>query len=411
MSALHLSQRGALAPASPIRRLTPLADAARERGLVVHQLNIGQPDIATPPAMIAAYRSYDERVLAYAPSDGFRAYRERLATYYTELSQDGGGATVSAADIVVTVGGSEALVFAIAAVCEPGDELLVCEPFYTNYAGFSHMLGVNVRAVTTFAKDGFRIDPERVEAAIGPKTRALCLPTPGNPTGVVLSRADLEALAAICRRRNLYFICDEVYREFVYDGPEGSRAASLLSLADFDEHAIIIDSVSKRYSACGARIGALVTRNKALREAALRFGQARLSPATVDQYAAMAALDTPPSYFREVVSEYRARRDALVAGLRGIGVDCALPAGAFYLVAPLPIDDADRFCRFLLEQFDLDGETVMLAPASGFYATEGLGRTEARIAYVLDVPRLERCVTILGSAFAAYRAQKDVGRR
>ena len=403
MSALPLSKRGALAPASPIRRLAPLADAARERGRLVHQLNIGQPDIATPSAMIEAYRRYDERVLAYAPSDGFRSYRDRLATYYTELSTQGGGGSVSAADIMVTVGGSEALLFAIAAVCDPGDELLVCEPFYTNYAGFSHMLGVGVRAVTTFAKDGFRIDPARVEAAIGPKTRALCLPTPGNPTGVVLSRAELDALAAVCRRRNIFFICDEVYREFVYDGPEGSRSASVLSLPDFDEHAIVIDSVSKRYSACGARIGALVTRNKTLREAALRFGQARLSPATVDQYAAMAALDTPPEYFRDVVREYRARRDALVAGLRGIGVDCVSPEGAFYLIAPLPVDDAERFCRFLLEEFDFEGETVMLAPAAGFYATEGLGKTEARIAYVLDVPRLKRSVHLLGVAFEAYR--------
>lgn len=405
MPSLSLSQRGALAPASPIRRLAPLADAARERGLTVHPLNIGQPDIATPAAMIEAYRRYDERVLAYAPSDGFRAYREKLAVYYTDVSREGGGAPVSAADIVVTVGGSEALLFAIAATCDPGDELLVCEPFYTNYAGFAHLLGVGVRAVTTFATEGFRIDPARVEAAIGPRTRALCLPTPGNPTGVVLSRAELEALAEVCRRRGLFFICDEVYREFVYDGPEGARAPSALSLAGLDEQAIVIDSVSKRYSACGARIGALVTRNKLLREAALRFGQARLSPATVDQYAAMAALDTPPEYFREVVREYRSRRDALVAGLRGIGVDCATPEGAFYLVAPLPIDDADRFCRFLLERFDLDGETVMLAPASGFYATEGLGRSEARIAYVLDVPRLERSVRILGAAFEAYRRQ------
>ncbi|MBM4357402.1 MAG: pyridoxal phosphate-dependent aminotransferase [Deltaproteobacteria bacterium] len=405
MSGLHLSQRGAQAPASPIRRLTPLADAARERGLVVHQLNIGQPDIATPAAMIEAYRRYDERVLAYSPSDGYRAYREKLADYYTAVSREGGGSSVAASDIVVTVGGSEALMFAIAAVCEPGDELLVCEPFYTNYAGFAHLLGVSVRAVTTRAAEGFRIDPERVAAAIGPRTRALCLPTPGNPTGVVLAREELEALAAICRERGLYFVCDEVYREFVYDGPEGSRAPSVLSLAEFDEHAVVIDSVSKRYSACGARIGALVTRNKALREAALRFGQARLSPATVDQHAAMAALDTPPEYFHEVVREYRARRDVLVAGLRRIGVECTTPEGAFYLVVPLPVDDADRFCRFLLEEFALDGETVMLAPASGFYATAGLGTNEVRMAYVLDVPRLEKSVRILGAALDAYRTR------
>ncbi len=397
----HLSQRGAHAPASPIRRLTPLADAAKARGVTVHHLNIGQPDIATPRGMLDAYRRYDEPVIAYAPSDGYGAYREKLARYYSDVSAGGGGAPVSADDIVVTVGGSEALMFAIAATCDPGDEILVCEPFYTNYAGFSHMLGVGVRAVTAHAADGFRIDPARVAAAVGERTRALCLPTPGNPTGVVLSQGELAALGAICRERGMFFICDEVYREFVYDAP--GRAPSLLSHGEYAEHAVIIDSVSKRYSACGARIGALVTRNRAVRDAALRFGQARLSPATVDQYAAMAALDTPPEYFRAVKEEYRARRDALCDGLRAIGVNCVKPAGAFYLVAPLPVDDADRFCRFLLESFALDGETVMLAPASGFYATPGLGKNEARIAYVLDVGRLAKSVRILGAAFDAFR--------
>jgi aspartate aminotransferase len=399
--ALHLSQRGAQAPASPIRRLTPLADAAKARGLTVHHLNIGQPDIATPAGMLEAYRAYSEPVIAYAPSDGYRAYREKLARYYSDVSAEGGGAPVTADDIVITVGGSEALLFAIAATCDPGDEILVCEPFYTNYAGFAHMLGVGVRAVTTHAADGFRIDPARIAAAVGERTRALCLPTPGNPTGVVLSREELAALGALCRERGMFFICDEVYREFVSAAP--GRAPSLLSHGDFAEHAVIIDSVSKRYSACGARIGSLVTRNRAVRDAALRFGQARLSPATVDQYAAMAALDTPPEYFRAVIDEYRARRDALVDGLHGIGVSCIKPQGAFYLVAPLPVDEADRFCRFLLESFALDGETVMLAPASGFYATPGLGKNEARIAYVLDVGRLKKSVRILGAAFAAFR--------
>jgi aspartate aminotransferase len=379
-----------------------LADAAKERGVVVHHLNIGQPDIATPQVMLDAYRRYDEPVIAYAPSDGYKAYRDRLARYYSEVSRDGGGAAVTAGDIVITVGGSEALLFAIAAVCDPGDEILVCEPFYTNYAGFSHILGVGVRAVTTFARDGFRIDPARVAAAIGPRTRALCLPTPGNPTGVVLSRAELEALADICRQHGMFFVCDEVYREFVYE--EGlARAPSLLSLPDFDEHAVIVDSVSKRYSACGARIGALVTRNPSVRDAALRFGQARLSPATVDQWAAMAALDTPAEYFRDVVSEYRARRDVLVAGLKSIGVDCIAPQGAFYLVAPLPVEDAEKFCRYLLDSFELEGETVMLAPASGFYATAGLGKNEVRIAYVLDAERLRRSVRVLGAALRTYQ--------
>lgn len=405
MTSPKLSERGRLAPASPIRKLAPYAEAAKERGVVVHQLNIGQPDIETPPQMLEAYRSYDDTVLAYAPSDGFRPYREKLARYYTDVAGEGEGEAVLAEDIVVTVGGSEALLFAIAAICDPGDEILVCEPYYTNYRGFSHMLAVKVRPVTCHASEGFKIDPDRVAAAVTDKTRALVLPTPGNPTGVVLSRKELSALAAVCKEENLFFICDEVYREFVYDAPKGSRAPSVLSLPDFGDHAVVIDSVSKRYSACGARVGALVTRNKALREAALRFGQARLSPATVDQHAAMAALDTPPSYFERVVAEYQARRDILVAGLRDLGVECTTPKGAFYLVAPLPIDDADVFAQYLLEDFALDGETVMVAPGSGFYATEGLGKNEIRIAYVLDQGRLRKAVRILGAAIEAYNAR------
>ncbi|MBI4953738.1 MAG: pyridoxal phosphate-dependent aminotransferase [Myxococcales bacterium] len=403
MTTPKLSHRGHDAPASPIRRLAPLATAARARGVTVHPLNIGQPDIPTPEVMLAAYRSYDEKVIAYAPSDGYDWYRQRLAVHYTALAAEGGGPAVGAEDIVVTVGGSEALLFVFGAVCDPGDDILVCEPFYTNYAGFAHLLGVGVRAVRTLASEGFRIDPARVEAAIGPRTRALVLPSPGNPTGVVLSRGELVALAELCRRRGIFFVSDEVYREFVYDLPEGSRAPSVLGLTGFEEQTVVIDSVSKRYSACGARIGALVTKNRELRSAALRFGQARLSPATVDQFAASAALDTPAAYFRDVVQEYRARRDVLVDGLHGIGVGCIRPEGAFYLVATLPITDSDDFCRFLLEDFELERETVMLAPATGFYATAGLGKDEARIAYVLDQARLARSVRILGAALERYR--------
>ncbi|MFP6687673.1 MAG: pyridoxal phosphate-dependent aminotransferase [Polyangiaceae bacterium] len=397
-----LSERGNGAPSSPIRRLTPFAEAARARGIVVHQLNIGQPDIATPQVMLDAYRNITDDVIAYSPSDGFRDYREKLAVYYAPLV--GETRPVTADDIVVTVGGSEALCFAIAAICDPGDEIIVCEPFYTNYAGFSHMLSVQIKPVTTYAQEGFRIDVSRLAEAVGPRSRAICLPSPGNPTGVVLSRDDLKAIAELCKEKDIFFICDEVYREFVYDGDPGELAPSILSIPGFEDHAIVIDSVSKRYSACGARVGALVTRQPAVRDAALRFAQARLSPATVDQYAAMAALDTPESYFRDVVDEYRARRDALVSGLHGIGVTCACPQGAFYLVATLPVDDADAFCEYLLESFSLEGETVMLAPASGFYATPGLGKNEVRIAYVLDRPRLERSVRILGAAIEAYTA-------
>lgn len=406
----RLSKRGAESPTSPIRRLAPYAAAAKSRGITVHHLNIGQPDIETPAGMVEAYRTFEDKVIAYAPSDGFVEYREKLAVHYSSIAAEGRGSPVSADDIVVTVGGSEALLFAIAASCDPGDDIIVCEPFYTNYAGFSHLLSVRVKAVTTCVEDGFRIDPAKVREQIGERTRAIVLPSPGNPTGLVLTRDELDELAQVCRDHGLFFVCDEVYREFVYDQPAGSRAASILSLADFDDYAIAIDSVSKRYSACGARVGALITRNREVRAAALRFGQTRLSPATIDQYAAMAALDTPAEYFTDVVHEYRARRDMLVAGLHAIGVECAKPAGAFYLVARLPVDDADEFCRFLLDDFSLDGETVMLAPASGFYATPGLGKNEARIAYVLDRERLARSVRILGAAFEPF-AKAQAARR
>jgi len=398
MAAPTLSTRGRTVPASPIRRLTPLADAAKARGITVHHLNIGQPDIPTPKGMVEAYRGFDDEVLAYSPSQGFAAYREKLARYYDRVVGD--QPAIGPDDIIVTAGGSEALLFVVGSICDPADEVLVCEPYYTNYAGFSHLLSVNVKPVTTRAEDGFTIDPAAVAAAVTAKTKALVLPSPGNPTGLVLSRSELEALAAVCREHGLYFVCDEVYREFVYDG--SGLAPSILALPDFAEHAIVIDSVSKRYSACGARVGSLVTRNPEVRDAALRFAQARLSPATVDQYAAMAALDTPASYFEEVIERYRGRRDTLVAGLRRIGVQTVTPQGAFYLVAPLPVKDSDAFCRFLLDEFDLDGETVMLAPASGFYATPGLGQNEVRIAYVLGRDKLERCVAILEAALVAF---------
>ena len=400
MSAPPLSKRGADAPASPIRKLAPYAVNAKRRGIVVHHLNIGQPDIPTPQGMLDAYRNFDAKVIAYSPSEGLAEYRQALVEYYRPLS--GTAEEVGADDIVVTVGGSEALVFAIASVTDPGDNILVCEPYYTNYAGFSHLLGTKVRPVTTRAHEDFRVDVSKVAATIDDRTRAVVIPTPGNPTGVVLSAEELEELAALCKKRGIFLISDEVYREFVYDLPEGSVAPSVLSIKGAEDITLVIDSVSKRYSACGSRVGCLVTRNKKLRAAALCFAQARLSPATVDQHAAMAALDTPPSYFREVVEEYRGRRDVLVEGLRAIGVRCTTPKGAFYLVAPLPVADAEDFCRFLLDDFQHDGQTVMLAPASGFYATPGLGKNEVRIAYVLDRQRLSKSVQIIGEALKQY---------
>jgi len=351
--------------------------------------------------MVEAYRSFHDTVLAYAPSDGYPAYRAALAAWYT----NGGGVQrpVDADDIVVTMGGSEALLFAMAAVADPGDEVLVCEPYYTNYAGYAHLLGIEVSPVTLSAEDGFALHPDRIEAAITGRTRALILPTPGNPTGTVATKAQLAAIAEICAARDIFFICDEVYRDFVYDVPAGTRAPSLLDQPAADEYAVIIDSVSKRYSACGARIGWLVTRNTELREAALRFGQMRLSPATVDQYAAHAALSVPESWFREVNATYRARRDTLVDGLRAIGLPVQSPAGAFYLALPLPVEDADAFCRWLVGEFTLEGETVCLAPLEGFYRTEGLGRNEVRMAYCVEEDVLRRCVAILDAGLKAWK--------
>ena len=402
MSTCTLSRRGSEAPASPIRALGSLAAQAEDRGLVVHYLNIGQPDIQTPEVINEAYRRYQDEVLAYAPSDGFRNYRRELAAWYG--ARPGIQRTVDEDDIVVTTGGSEALLFALAAVTDPGDEILVCEPYYTNYAGYAHMLGVEVSPVTTYPKEQYAIDPDRIEAAITGKTRAIVLPTPGNPTGSVISAENLRRIAEICAAKDVFFICDEVYREFVYDDRHGPRAPSLLDQPAADELGIVIDSVSKRYSACGARIGWIVTRNQEIREAALRFGQARLSPATVDQYAAMAALEVPESWFEEVKAEYKARRDVLVAGLRRIGLDAPTPEGAFYLAIALPVEDADTFCRWMLTEFDLNGETMCMAPLAGFYQTAGLGKNEVRMAYVLEQQILERCVDILEAALTAWNA-------
>lgn len=402
MSDIQLSTRGRMAPSSPIRSLASLA--TMNRGVHVHFMNIGQPDISTPKGMIEAYQSYDERVLAYAPSEGYLEYRQKIAGYYQRLLE-GSDSTIEADDIIVTVGGSEALLFSIAAVTDPGDNILVCEPFYTNYAGYANMLGIDVIAVTTTPDENYYLDPARVEAALQPGTRALVIPSPGNPTGVVLSEEQLDALADICHRHGLFYISDEVYREFVYDKPAGTLAPSILSRPGTEDIGIVIDSVSKRYSACGARVGCLVTRNKDVHGAALHYAQARLSPATVDQHAGMAALDTPQSYFDEVVKEYTARRNTLVDGLQAIGVRCERPSGAFYLAVSLPVEDATAFSEWMVSKFELDGETLCVAPLKGFYHTPGLGKNEIRMAYVLEQDILERCVKILAAALEAWKSR------
>ena len=414
MTTPTLSRRGATAPASPIRRLTPYADAAKARGVRVHHLNIGQPDLHTVSPMRAAYARFTDAVIAYSPSEGYHYYREALAGYYNGLGHDAGGGSITPAQILVTVGGSEALLFTIAAACDPGDEILVAEPYYTNYAGFSHMLGVNVVPVATHARESFALPIDRVRAAITPRTRAFIIPSPGNPTGMVLSADELRALGQVCVDANIFFVVDEVYREFVYPEPPVPAdrpmptSPSVLAIPELAQHAVMIDSVSKRYSACGARVGCLVTRNREFYAACLKFAQARLSPPTVDQFAAAAALATPPPEMRAMIDAYRARRDLIVAGLNRIpGVSCPTPTGAFYLVTDLPVADAEDFCIFMLRDFDLDGETVMMAPAEGFYATPGLGRNQVRIAYVLEPDKLARCLEILQAGLGAYARRSE----
>lgn len=391
----RLSQRALAMPASPIRRLAPLAVAAQRAGTTVYGLNIGQPDIATPRVILDRLRSYPGTYVPYGPSQGTPEFLEALRAYYARIGLD-----VAIEELFVTTAGSEALLFTIAALCDPGDDVLVFEPFYTNYRGFGTLLGVDVRAVATRAADGYHLPPRTaIEAAIGPRTRALLIGSPGNPTGVVYTDAELEALAAICHDRGLTLISDEVYREFVY---EGGLARSVLTLG-LGARAVVVDSASKRYSLCGARIGNLVTRNRELLAAVLRFGQARLCPPMLGQYACAALTEVPASYFREVNAEYRRRRDAVVAALNAMpGVTVHTPEGAFYVCVRLPVDDANAFAEFLVRDFALDGETVLVAPADGFYATPGLGRDEVRIAYVLEVPKLERAMRCIAAALAAY---------
>lgn len=390
------SKRADAMPASPIRRLVPYADAAKTRGVHVHHLNIGQPDIATPKGMIEAYRNYDDKVLAYGPSQGLPEMREVVADYFRKLGFD-----IEARHVSTTVGGSEAVRFAMDAVTDPGDEVLVCEPFYANYAGFAVSSGAKVVPVPASADDGFHLPADEVfEARITERTKALIVCSPGNPTGTVYSKAEMHRLAALADKHDLYIISDEVYREFAYDGVE---VTSSLALPGADDRVIVIDSVSKRYSACGARVGFVITRNEAVLDAVMRMCFARLCPATVDQLAAIAAYKTPQSYFDEVVAEYQARRDALVSGLNAIdGCSTYKPEGAFYTVATFDVKDADHFAQWLLTDFSHEGETVMMAPASGFYGTEGLGQNQARIAYVLEVKALEASVRVLEAALAAY---------
>ena len=392
----HISEKAQIVPASPIRKLVPFAEAAKKAGKTVYHLNIGQPDIQTPDAALDAIHNFDEKVLEYSHSAGIESYRVKLSASYKAQ-----GIPVETEDILITTGGSEALIFAMLCTCNPGDEVIIPEPFYANYNSFAVTAGVKVVPVTAKIEDGFALPAmEEIEAKITPRTKGIVICNPGNPTGYLYSKAELEALAAIVKKHDLFLYADEVYREFCYDG---AQPHSVLNLPGLEEHVLMIDSVSKRYSMCGARIGALISKNKEVMAAALKFGQARLSPPTIDQVAAEAALSTPQSYFDEVVDEYVARRNIMVDGLNAIpGVFCPKPKGAFYCVARFPVDDAEKFCQWLLESFSFEGQTVMMAPANGFYSTPGAGKNEARIAYVLNQDSLRKAVDCLRVALEEY---------
>ena len=392
-----ISNKGKAMPQSPIRKLVPFAENAYKQGKTVYHLNIGQPDIKTPQIALDAVKVHSLSILAYTRSEGSEDYRKKIVDYYSKNDIH-----VNHDDIIVTTGGSEALLFAFGSIMDTDDEIIIPEPFYANYNGFSTASGVKVVPVISIIEDNFALPPiEEFEKLITPKTKAILICNPGNPTGYLYSKEEIKQLAAIVKKHDLFLIADEVYREFVYDG---ATHYSIMQEVGLDQHAIIIDSVSKRYSMCGARIGCLVSKNKEVIQTALKFAQARLSPPTLAQIASEAALATPKSYFDEVITEYVERRNTLIEELQKIdGVKVAKPKGAFYCIAELPINDADAFAQWLLEKFDIDGETVMVAPAAGFYSTPGVGFNQIRIAYVLNKESLVKAVNILKEALKVYK--------
>jgi aspartate aminotransferase len=392
---LAISSRGEQMPPSPIRKLVPFAEAAKRRGTKVYHLNIGQPDIETPPAIMNAVKNADIPVLEYSHSAGNESYRRKLVHYYQSV-----GISLTYEQIMITTGGSEAILFAFMVCLNPGDEVIIPEPFYANYNGFAVAAGVRVVPITSHIENGFALPPiADLEKVITPRTKAILVCNPNNPTGYLYSQAEMEALKTLCLRHHLYLFSDEAYREFCYDG----AFTSALHLTGMDENVVLMDTISKRYSACGARIGALVTKNKAVYDAAMKFAQARLSPPGLAQIMGEAALDLPASYFDAPKAEYQARRDLLVRRLNAIdGVFCPNPGGAFYAIARLPIDDSDRFCQWLLESFEHEQQTLMLAPATGFYGTPGLGKQEVRLAYVLNLHDINAAMNCLEAALQQY---------
>jgi aspartate aminotransferase len=391
-----ISQKGLNMPESPIRKLVPFSEQAEADGKTVYYLNIGQPDIKTPEAALNAVKENTIEILSYSRSEGSDTYRKKIADYYNYHNIN-----VAHNDIIVTTGASEAIAFIFGSIMDPDDEVIICEPFYANYIAFATATSVKVKPIISKMEDNFALPSvAEFEKLITPKTKAIMICNPGNPTGYLYSKEEIEQLAALVKKHDLFLISDEVYREFTYDG---YSHYSILELEGIDEHTIMIDSVSKRYSMCGARIGCLVTRNKTIRETVLKFAQARLSPPTYAQIASEAALSTPQSYFEDVKTEYIERRDTLIAELNTIeGVKVAVPKGAFYCIVELPIKNSDHFAQWLLESFSFENETVMVAPAGGFYSTPGLGINQIRIAYVLNKERLIKAVTIIREALKVY---------
>jgi aspartate aminotransferase len=396
---LSVSNRGKIMPASPIRKLVPFAETATKKGIKIYHLNIGQPDIETPPEILSAVRNSDFKILEYSHSAGNESYRKKLVDYYRSVNIN-----VDHNEIIITTGGSEAILFGFMSCLDAGDEVIIPEPFYANYNGFAITAGVIVKPITSHIETGFALPPiEEFEKLITPKTKAIVICNPNNPTGYLYSREELEVLKSIIIKHDLYLFSDEAYREFCYEG----KHYSAMQLEGAENNVILMDTISKRYSACGARIGALVTHNKEVLNTAMKFAQARLSPPGFGQILGEAAVDLPSDYFEKPKAEYKLRRDTIVKRLNNIpGVFCPNPGGAFYAMASLPIDDADGFCQWLLESFNYNGATLMLAPATGFYGTEGLGKNEVRLAYVLNVDAINNAMDCLEKALEIYPGSK-----
>lgn len=396
----EISIRGRRMPESPIRKLAPFADIANKKGLKVYHLNIGQPDIKSPEIAIQAIKNINLDIIEYGPSAGYESYRKKLAQFYTNQN-----VRVDYTDIMITTGGSEALLFALGSIMDPGDEVIIPEPFYANYHAFSEESSATVIPVNSSLESGFTLPSiEAFEKLITPKTKAILICNPSNPTGNLYTESEIQQLGELVKKHDLFLIADEVYREFIYD--EKDIHYSVMNLIGLEQNVIMIDSVSKRYSMCGARIGCMVTKNKQVIAAAMKFAQARLCPPTIEQIACEAAIDTPQSYFDEVIKEYKDRRDTLISELNKIeGVVVTLPKAAFYCIAELPVDNTETFAQWLLESYNLNGETVMVAPAAGFYSTPGMGLNQVRIAYVLKKEDLIKSVHILKQAIATYNAR------